>query len=195
LIIQQEIRFRTWGGRREGAGRKKCKDSGVSHLRREALKRRFPVHVTLRVLDHVYNLRSKRCFGPIARALSFARERFGMRISEYAVLGNHIHLLVEAENEQALATGMQGLEIRIARGLNRVMKRSGSVFADRYHSRILRTPAEVRNAVSYVLRNYRKHATEWGEHLPPTWRDPYCSSTRRELTAPPRSWLLQHSLF
>jgi hypothetical protein len=87
------------------------------------------------------------------------------------------------------------MEIRIARGLNRVMKRSGRVFADRYHSRILRTPSEVRNAVNYVLRNYRKHAQEWGEHLPPTWRDPYCSSTRRELTTPPRTWLLQQSIF
>jgi REP element-mobilizing transposase RayT len=159
------------------------------------LKRRFPVLVTLRVLDHVYNLRSKRCFAPIARAIEIARDRFGMRINEFSVQGNHLHLIVEAEDEQSLALGMKGLNIRIARGLNRVMGRHGKVFADRYHSTILRTPTEVRNRVLYVLRNYRKHAKAWGEHLPPTWHDPYCSSSRRELIAPPRTWLLRQSIF
>jgi REP element-mobilizing transposase RayT len=193
-MMQREL-FRTWGGRREGAGRKKSPASGVSHLKRPELKRRFPVLVTLRVLDHVYNLRSKRCFAPIARAIEIARERFGMRINEFSVQGNHLHLIVEAEDEQSLALGMKGLNIRIARGLNRVMGRHGKVFADRYHSSILRTPTEVRNRVLYVLRNYRKHAKAWGEHLPPTWRDPYSSSSTRDIIAAPRTWLLRHSLF
>jgi hypothetical protein len=31
------------------------------------------------------------------------------------------------------------------------------MWADRYHARILRTPREVRNALVYVLNNWRKH--------------------------------------
>jgi hypothetical protein len=38
------------------------------------------------------------------------------------------------------------------------MRRSGRVFDDRYHARLLRTPREVRNALRYVLLNARRHA-------------------------------------
>jgi len=41
--------------------------------------------------------------------------------------------------------------------VNRVLERRGSVWGDRYHSRELRTPREVRNALVYVLNNWRKH--------------------------------------
>ena len=37
-----------------------------------------------------------------------------------------------------------------ARAVNRVLERRGKVFADRYHSHVLRSPREVANAVKYV---------------------------------------------
>ena len=40
-----------------------------------------------------------------------------------------IHLVVEALNERALARGMQGSGVRIAKPLNRVMSRKGAVLA------------------------------------------------------------------
>jgi hypothetical protein len=52
---------------------------------------------------------------------------------------------------------VRGLAIRIARLVNRLLGRRGSVWADRYHARMLRTPREVRNALVYVLNNFRKH--------------------------------------
>ena len=85
-------------------------------------------------------------------------ERFGFRLCHYSVMSNHMHLIVEAKDRRALSRGMQGLVIRMARGLNRLWDRSGKVFPDRYHDRILRSPAEVRNALNYVLNNARRHA-------------------------------------
>ena len=64
---------------------------------------------------------------------------------------------------------MQGLSVRIARRLNALWKRAGSVFAERYHDVILRTPRQVRNAVRYVLLNARKHGAA------PPGIDPYSS--------------------
>ncbi len=49
---------------------------------------------------------------------------------------------------------------RLARAVNRVAKRTGRVFVDRYHSRLLPTPKEVRNALRYVLLNARRHAVK-----------------------------------
>jgi hypothetical protein len=72
-------------------------------------------------------------------------------------MSNHLHLIVEAKNRRALSRGMQGLLVRIARALNKLWDRRGSVFADRYHDRILKTPREVRVALAYVLRNAARH--------------------------------------
>jgi hypothetical protein len=76
------------------------------------------------------------------------------------VLDDHLHLIVEAKDRQALSRGMKGLLVRVAKALNRLWSRRGRVFADRYHDRILESPREVRNALAYVLNNARKHAAE-----------------------------------
>lgn len=73
-------------------------------------------------------------------------------------LGNHAHLIVEARSADALGRGMEAIGARLARAVNRVAKRSRRVVADRYHSRLLKTPREVHRALRYVLLNARKHA-------------------------------------
>src|SRR5215467_13431286 len=135
---------KTWGGQREGAGRKpKGFKAGVSHASRESFHKTLPAHVTLRMRAHVWNLRSKRCFGAIAQAFHVGRDRWGFRLIHYSVQGNHIHLICEADNKGALSRGIQGLAIRMALALNRVMgKKKGKVFSDRYHVHILKKPAE-----------------------------------------------------
>jgi hypothetical protein len=132
--------------------------------------------VTLRVRDHVWNLRTRRCFQPIHRAFCKGCDRFGLRLVHYSVQGNHLHLLVEADDALALRRGLQGLAIRIARALNRVMGATGKVFADRYHAQLLDGPARVRWAARYVLCNARKHAAQRGQSWPAGWLDPYSSA-------------------
>jgi putative transposase len=151
-------------------GRKpKGERAGVSHDARPRLKARFPVHVTLRMEKTVWSLRSQRCFTALNRAFWGGANRFGFKLVHYSVQGNHLHLLVEAQDERALSRGMNGLGVRIARGLNRVMHRNGKVLADRYHAHILKTPTEVRRVRNYLLTNARKH---YG-HIGP---DPYTSA-------------------
>ena len=90
-----------WGGRRKGAGGRKKPGSGVSHRRR----RRFtnlPVHVTLRVLRDVWNLRSRRCFRALHRAFVHADARLGLQLCHFSVQGNHLHFLVEARRAVGL---------------------------------------------------------------------------------------------
>ena len=106
--------------------------------------------------------------------------RFGFRLVHYAVMGNHVHLLVEAPHRVALARAMKGLGVRIARRLNRVMKRQGRVMGDRYHAHILRTPAEVKRARTYLLTNAR-------DTLRHPHADPFASE---RAVAAPRTWLL-----
>jgi putative transposase len=159
---------------------------------RPVLKARFPVHVTLRVEKRVWNLRSRRCFRALRRAFLLGCERAAFRICEFSVQGNHVHMIVEAESAHALSRGMQGIAIRMAKALNKQMRSTGRVFADRYHAHILTTRAEVRNALAYVVHNFALHQQRTGKGLAPAVVDPYSSQlvSEQPLTAEPQTWLL-----
>ena len=68
---------------------------------------------------------------------------------------------------------MQGLKIRVARAVNRVAGRRGSIFYDRYHAVPLRSPTQVRNTLAYVLNNRRRHGARG---LSRRWLDPLSSA-------------------
>ncbi len=119
-------------------------------------------------------LRNERVMEAIREAIA-AAQREDFRVTSFNVLGNHLHLITEAENELRMSRGMQGLMVRLARAINKVLGRTGQVFAERYHARALKTPREVRNALRYVLCNARHHAAERGQRLARTWIDPYSS--------------------
>jgi len=157
---QLAFTFRSWGGKRKGAGRPpKGNAAGVSHLRRPSLSPHHPVHVTLRIVAGIPSLRDARLFDKVRFALAAGRERFGFRLVHFSVQGNHLHLIAEAQDGRALALGMQGLSVRVARAVNGTLSRRGRLFADRYHSRALKTPRAVHFALRYVLLNARKHQT------------------------------------
>jgi putative transposase len=191
-IKQLEFQIRTWGGKRKRSGRKpNGPTAGVSHIRRPDLPARFPVHVTVRMLPHVWNLRSRRSFFVLRSAFCAAANRLGTRLCEFSVQGNHLHFVVEADGKVALASAMKGLGVRIARGLNKMMKdRRGRVIADRYHAHVLRTPTEVRHAVHYVRNNHQHHFAAGGRV---DIVDEYSSSSAAHGVAleRPRTWLLR----
>ncbi len=202
VCIQRTLESYLHGGFRPGAGRKKQPGSGVSHDTREDFHERIPVHVTLKLRGGLRSLRKNREFRRLCRCLAKGKEKPGFRLIHFSVQSNHIHLIVEAKGKICLARGIQGLKVRMAKALNKLWSRSGSVFFGRYHAELLKTPRQVRNALRYVLENARKHAVR----LAPGELDP-CSSavlfdgwshTPREcsglslpdLVVRARSWLL-----
>jgi putative transposase len=154
---QLEFVIRQHGGRRDGAGRKAAgRRPNVPHRPRAPHARHAPVHVTLRTATLPASLRVPSVFAVVRTALGKA-SRDAFRVIAFSVQRNHLHLVVEAEAGTALSRGVQGLAIRIARAVNRVLGRRGRVWGERFHARDLRTPREVRNALVYVLQNHRKH--------------------------------------
>jgi putative transposase len=204
---QLELRARTWGGKRKGAGRKRRGRRMVSHRPRKAFRRRAVLHVTVRVVEAVGRLRRRRLVPVLRAALVAGALKDGFRICQFSIQGNHVHLVCEAQSSVALSRGMQGFKIRLARRINRALARRGAVFADRYHAVSLATPRQVRAALCYVLNNGRRH----GERLDSRWGgiDPFSSAWyfdgwsseawRSEVSppvglapvAPAESWLLR----
>jgi len=126
----------------------------------------------LRVRRGLPWLRTPRTYRVLERAFRAGKEKHGFALVQFSVQGDHLHLLIEAQSKHALARGMQGLMIRIAKGLNRYWRRRrGSVFAERYFARAVQTAKEIKRALAYVLNNARKHGV-WSS---PTAPDPFSS--------------------
>jgi REP-associated tyrosine transposase len=198
---QQAFEFPNgWGGVRKGAGPKPRGDRPcVSHRTRDGLERRLPAQVTLRVKQGLRSLRGLREFAVLRGAMVAGCEREGFRLVHFSVQSNHVHLLVEGDCRSSLLRGLQGLAVRMPRSLNRLWKRFGKVFADRFHDRILRSPTEVWNALRYVLCNARKHGA-WTSRSRPDpmssapWFDGWLETSADPAESAPasraRTWLL-----
>ena len=186
----------TWGGRRRGAGRKHAPGRrAVPHRSRRAHLTHCPAHVTLRAARGLPSLRRDNVFVEIRTALA-ASSRRSFRLLHYSVQADHVHMLVEADAPLGLVRGIQGLAIRVARAVNRVLARTGRVWGDRYHAHTLKSPREVRNGLVYVLNNFRKHIRNVRGIDPCSsaawftgWMDGARAVLGRSHVVEPRTWL------
>jgi putative transposase len=137
-----------WGGARPGAGRKpKGERALVSHKVRPRFAMRTALHLVLRVRAQ---LASAKVRGALVEALRGGRERHGLHVIAFGRRADQLHLLVEADGSPSLSRGMQGLSIRIAKGINRVIGSRGTMFTDHFEAFVLRTPEELRAARSPI---------------------------------------------
>jgi REP element-mobilizing transposase RayT len=160
--VQQEL-FRR-GGKRKGAGRKaKGARAGTSRESRPTFGSRQALHVVLRIVPEVGNMRRRKMYKAIRDATVVAAVRERIRIVHVSIQATHIHMIVEADSKLALARGMQGFQISVARNVNSVLgvdrfrRRRGRVFADRYHVVLIGSPTQARHTLSYVMNNWRRH--------------------------------------
>lgn len=115
------------------------------------------MHVTLR--SRLGPLRSELLFPTVKLAIRRAcrRDPQRFRVVHFSVQRDHVHLVVEARDARSLSSGMRSVAIRVARYVNDLLARRGSLWADRWHGRALTSPREVRNVLLYVLANFRRH--------------------------------------
>jgi REP element-mobilizing transposase RayT len=148
------------------------------------------------------NLREARLAAAIGESLRAAARRdtakARVRVVQFSIQADHLHLLVEAASFDDLANGMRGLGVRLARAVNRELGRRGSFANDRYHARELETPRDARNALVYVLGNWRKHVRAADGSVDPCssarWFGGWASPVERSTRPPPvhaaATWLL-----
>jgi putative transposase len=200
-----DLRKRTRDGR--VAKKRGPKPSGrrrdPRHRVRPEIDARHPQHIVLRITREVGSLRRRFAYRAVRAALFACAGRDDFRIVHISIQSSHVHLLVEAESKLALARGMQGFAISAAKRLNREVGRArGEVFAFRYHATAVTSPTQARNALAYILNNWRHHRADAGA----PWRiDPFSSAwqfggwsrphgydaPREPLpVVPPTTWLL-----
>ncbi|MCX5742601.1 MAG: transposase [Proteobacteria bacterium] len=223
---QLAIAFRTHGGKRAGAGRPpQGPRSSEPHKIRARFQSTAPVHVVMRVVPGVGRLRTRAAYRAIRTASAVAllaelrRDEHApdstarddaFRIVHLSIQATHLHAIVEASDQYALARGLQAFQSSAARRLNRALGRHGQVFADRYFATRLTSPRQVRNTLAYVLNNWRHHAEDRGAATRTWVVDPFSTALhfdgwqratlfaypRRATYQPlsvwlPRTWLLR----
>lgn len=198
---QTKLDLRTWGGKRKGAGRKPSSGRRrVSRSRRVNIPKGCPAHVTLRVREDISNLRTQNLMNAIRAVFWQARMNTCLRLTQFSVQPNHLHLIVEADDTASLSRGMQALCIRLALKINRTLGRRGRVFEDRFHNHVPKIPREVEHAIRYVMENSRIHAERAGRSIE-KGIDPFTGGPcpvrfpreHRCLIVEPRCWLLRRA--
>src|SRR5690242_8953236 len=112
--LSLDLRRRTWGGARAGAGRKARPRRPTPHRARPPHRAAYPVHITLRAVRGAPYLRAERTFRLVREAIrASSRETF--RVIHFSVQGDHVHLIAEADDAVALSSGARGLAIRVAK--------------------------------------------------------------------------------
>src|SRR5258705_7292968 len=190
------------GGRRPGAGRPRLSPVPLTeHRRRAEHDPRTPAHVTVRLFAS-RSLRTQPVLRTVHGVLRALRaRRTDLRITAFSLQHNHLHFIIEADSAAAFKSGLRSLCIRLARRLNQSLGRRGTLFADRYHVTVLRSPRAVRNAYAYVLQNRRKHLAELGRRSGGLWFDEFSPADSfaawphaappfgtESATAHPRTW-------
>src|SRR5690349_15939912 len=174
LSFEDRQRLKRDGKPKKRPGPKPRRFANVRHRPRGVHKYWNPLHITMRAKRGLPSFRAERLFAAFESAVRRTR-RDDFRIVEFSVQDNHLHLIVEADDEDALARGMKSFSVRANRLFNAASgRRRGQVWGDRYHRRDLTNASQVRNALVYCLQNYKKHfrVTSGAPRIDP------CSSAR-----------------
>ena len=143
---------------RKNAGRPAKNDIGIRHISRPFLERPTSLHLTVKIKRDKADLKNKTILQLLKRAILRARGK-GLRIIHYSLEYDHVHMLVEADDNATLGVGMQSFGVTLARGINKIKSGAGEVYKHRYHFRKISSALELKRVMSYIFKNGIKHGT------------------------------------
>ena len=82
-----------------------------------------------------------------------AKKRFGLKILNYTVTSNHIHLLVLDSGKEVIPKSIQLIAGRSAQEFNQRKKRKGAFWEDRYHATAIQTDQHLMRCLVYIDLN------------------------------------------
>jgi REP element-mobilizing transposase RayT len=71
----------------------------------------------------------------------------------YAVMPDHLHLLVAPSDDLTLSEAMKAIKGFSARGINRRLGQKGSVWQEGFYDRVMRNEEQLMATIDYIHRN------------------------------------------
>lgn len=138
------------------AGRPAIHDKGIRHIKREKFYKSRSLHLTIKVRENKADIQNKRILKALHHAIIRARLK-KLKIIHYTLEYNHVHLLVEAENHHVAHQAMQALGISLSKAINKIKRKTGTVYKYRYHLRKITGLRDLKNVTNYIFNNGIKH--------------------------------------
>ncbi len=137
----------------------------IPHKPRKYLKSK-PHHLTIKTSVPGVNFNHPILRKSIIYLLNLVSKKPGVALSAYSILSNHIHIILQFDHDTdkgkltrdaLFGNTMRMFVSQISRAVNKLYKRKGQVFSDRYWMRPLKTVRYIVNGFRYVLFNTLKH--------------------------------------
>lgn len=141
-------------------------------------------HITHRCHKKEFLLKFARDRRRLHHWLFEAKKRFGLRILNYVVTSNHIHLLVIDSEPDSIAKSLQLIAGRTGQEFNQRKARKGAYREDRYHATAVEGDEHPIRCLVYIDLNMVRagvvsHPDEWDlngyneiQNPPARWRGP-----------------------
>ncbi len=123
-------------------------------------------HITHRCHKQEFLLKFRKDRQRWERWLFEAKKRFGLKVLNYIVTSNHIHLLVVDSGKEIIPRSIQLIAGRTAQEYNQRKKRKGAFWEDRYHATAIQTDRHLLRCLVYIDLNMVRvgavrHPSEW----------------------------------
>ena len=107
-----------------------------------------PCHIVQRGNNRDVCFYSEQDYQFYLECLKSACKRYRVAVHAYVLMTNHVHLLMQPEDEAGISRVMQSLGRRYVQYINHTYRRSGTLWEGRYKSSLI-------NAEEYLLACYR----------------------------------------
>jgi putative transposase len=110
-------------------------------------------HITHRCHKQEFLLRFAKDRSRYRYWLFEAKKRYGLKILDYIVTSNHVHLLVFDSAQDVIPKSIQLIAGRTAQEFNQRKNRKGAFWEDRYHATAIETDEHLHRCITYIDLN------------------------------------------
>ena len=123
-------------------------------------------HITHRCHKQEFLLKFSKDRDRYLRWLYEAKKRFGLKILNYIITSNHIHLLVIDTGKEVIPKSIQLIAGRTGQEYNQRKNRKGAFWEDRYHATAIDTDDHLYRCITYIDLNMVRagkisHPSQW----------------------------------
>lgn len=110
-------------------------------------------HVIVQGINKEFIFENKQCKNKFFQLMKTEKENYSVDIIAYAIMSNHVHLLIYVEDIKELSNFMKKINEDFARYYNHIKNRVGYVYRDRFLSEPITNQKYLLHCISYIHNN------------------------------------------
>lgn len=142
--------------------------------RRHIIEHRSVCHVTFRCHNRQFLLAPKEVKVFLLLLWAKYKRKYNVRIYDFIIMDNHVHLMLRAEGAESLAGFMRTVNFQLARFINKYFERDSQAIRERYKSPVINDARYQMNVMKYIWLNRHKANKKARAE-----KDPFCSASWR----------------